>query len=84
MFSRKANNNVSEKPSEVQVEDTGIEKHNPKGGADYSGAVAKTDPKEITLFKKLDIRMMSILWAMYFLVSRCSSLFRLEDISLST
>ncbi|KAH7081213.1 major facilitator superfamily domain-containing protein [Paraphoma chrysanthemicola] len=34
---------------------------------DYSGAVAKTDPEEMKLVKKLDIRIMSILWAMYFL-----------------
>lgn len=36
-------------------------------GADYSGAVAKSDPKEIALVKKLDRRIMPILWAMYFM-----------------
>lgn len=34
---------------------------------DYSGAVAKTDPREIQLVRKLDMRMMPIVWAMYFL-----------------
>lgn len=34
---------------------------------DYSGAVAKTDQKEIDLVKKLDWRILPILWAMYFL-----------------
>ncbi|KAL4940620.1 hypothetical protein BDV06DRAFT_230211 [Aspergillus oleicola] len=34
---------------------------------DYSGAVAKTDPREIKLVRKLDMRMMPIVWAMYFL-----------------
>lgn len=34
---------------------------------DYSGAVAKTDQKEIDLVKKLDRRILPILWAMYFL-----------------
>ncbi len=37
----------------------------PKG--DYSGAVAKTDQVEIALVKKLDRRVLPILWAMYFL-----------------
>ncbi|KAL4767388.1 major facilitator superfamily domain-containing protein [Aspergillus nidulans var. acristatus] len=34
---------------------------------DYSGAVTKTDPKEIKLVRKLDRRVMPIVWAMYFL-----------------
>ena len=34
---------------------------------DYSGAVAKTDQKEIALVRKLDLRIMPTLWAMYFL-----------------
>lgn len=38
-----------------------------EGDTDYSGAVAKTDPKEIALVKKLDYRIMPTLWAMYFL-----------------
>ncbi|KAF3937908.1 hypothetical protein ABW19_dt0209508 [Dactylella cylindrospora] len=34
---------------------------------DYSGASKKTDPAEIKLVRKLDLRVMPILWAMYFL-----------------
>lgn len=34
---------------------------------DYSGAVAKSDQKEIDLVKKLDRRILPTLWAMYFL-----------------
>jgi hypothetical protein len=69
MFNKKTNETVSEKPSEVQVEDAVTGNHKLEDGGDYSGAVAKTDPKEIALVKKLDIRIMGILWAMYFLVS---------------
>jgi hypothetical protein len=34
---------------------------------DYSGAKAKTDPREIALVRKLDWWIMPILWAMYWL-----------------
>ncbi|OQE20594.1 hypothetical protein PENSTE_c013G00620 [Penicillium steckii] len=34
---------------------------------DYSGATAKTDAREIALVRKLDMRIMPIMWAMYFL-----------------
>ncbi|KAL0783728.1 hypothetical protein CaCOL14_001634 [Colletotrichum acutatum] len=34
---------------------------------DYSGAHEKTDPAEIALVRKLDRRIMPILWAMYFM-----------------
>lgn len=34
---------------------------------DYSGAVGKTDAAEIALVRKLDYRVMPILWAMYFM-----------------
>jgi hypothetical protein len=34
---------------------------------DYSGAHAKTDPREIALVKKLDWYIMPILWLMYWL-----------------
>ncbi|KAJ5103812.1 hypothetical protein N7532_004341 [Penicillium argentinense] len=40
---------------------------NEKDQADYSGATAKTDPAEIRLVRKLDMRIMPIMWAMYFL-----------------
>ncbi|KAI1860373.1 uncharacterized protein JN550_011525 [Neoarthrinium moseri] len=36
------------------------------GRRDYAGAEAKTDPKEIRLVRKLDRRVMPILWFMYF------------------
>jgi hypothetical protein len=39
----------------------------PAEGADYSGAVAKTDPAEIALVRKLDMRIMPALFCMYFL-----------------
>jgi hypothetical protein len=38
-----------------------------RGDLDYSGAHEKTDPREIALVKKLDFRIMPIMWAMYFL-----------------
>jgi hypothetical protein len=34
---------------------------------DYSGAVAKEDPAEIALVRKLDLRIMPTLWCMYFM-----------------
>ena len=34
---------------------------------DYSGAVAKTDADEIALCRKLDRRILPVLWVMYFL-----------------
>jgi hypothetical protein len=40
--------------------ETGVE-------GDYSGAVAKTDKAEFALVRKLDMRIMPTLWAMYFL-----------------
>jgi hypothetical protein len=72
MFNKKTNETVSEKPSDIQVEDAATENHKLEDGADYSGAVAKSDPKEIALVKKLDLRIMGILWAMYFLVNYTS------------
>lgn len=38
-----------------------------KAQGDYSGATAKIDPAEIRLVRKLDLRIMPILWSMYFL-----------------
>jgi hypothetical protein len=46
---------------------------------DYSGATAKTDPKEIALVRKLDWWIMPILWLMYwlnYLVCTCLDSFR--------
>lgn len=34
---------------------------------DYSGAATKSDPTEIALVRKLDMRIMPTLWAMYFM-----------------
>jgi hypothetical protein len=53
-----------EKNLTLQVEDL-TERALPKG--DYSGAVAKSDPLEFKLVRKLDLRIMPTLWAMYFL-----------------
>lgn len=72
MFNEKTKETVSEKPPDIQVEDAVTENHKLEDGGDYSGAVAKTDPKEIALVKKLDLRIIGILWAMYFLVSLVS------------
>jgi hypothetical protein len=42
------------------------EAHTPPLG-DYSGAIAKDDPAELTLVRKLDWRIMPTLWCMYFM-----------------
>ena len=42
-------------------------KAQPQDQGDYAGAVTKTDPLEIALVRKLDIRIMPTLWAMYFM-----------------
>lgn len=51
--------------SDAVTKDADLEKPDPD--ADYSGATRKTDPAEIRLVKKLDYRIMPILWAMYFM-----------------
>lgn len=38
-----------------------------KGKADYSGFAQKSDPREIKLVRKMDIRIMLSLWSMYWL-----------------
>lgn len=35
--------------------------------ADYAGAVSKTDAAEIALCRKLDRRVLPVLWTMYYL-----------------
>lgn len=50
----------------VQDPETG-EKLHPVAKLDYSGAAAKTDPKEIKLVRKLDLWIMPMLWIMYWL-----------------
>lgn len=49
------------------VEDVDSIHADEKAQGDYSGATAKVDPVEIKLVRKLDFRIMPILWAMYFL-----------------
>jgi hypothetical protein len=62
----------------AQIEDckqdvtTVEEKH--AAAADYSGAVAKVDEREIALVRKLDLRIVPTLWAMYFLNYLVSSI----------
>ncbi|KAJ5251624.1 hypothetical protein N7489_002034 [Penicillium chrysogenum] len=52
----------------IHVEDVdSLKVTDEKAQGDYSGATAKIDPAEIKLVRKLDLRIMPILWAMYFL-----------------
>ncbi|KAL1874749.1 hypothetical protein VTK73DRAFT_226 [Phialemonium thermophilum] len=52
-------------PEKTADQQSNMKPERPVG--DYSGAVAKTDPAEIALVKKLDRRIMPMLCAMYFL-----------------
>lgn len=52
---------------DVAMSEKDIAAKGPPAGADYTGAVAKTDPAEIALVRKLDMRVMPALFAMYFL-----------------
>jgi hypothetical protein len=45
--------------------------HIQQPAGDYAGAVAKNDPVEIALVRKLDMRIMPTVWAMYFLNYVC-------------
>ncbi|TFL04208.1 pantothenate transporter liz1 [Pterulicium gracile] len=56
-------NHVNYAVDDEHIEDS--KKRN--GNVDYSGAANKTDPKEIALVKKLDWRIMPMLWSMYWL-----------------
>lgn len=60
-----------EKNSSLHIDDVESGEHDLKTldatEGDYSGAVAKTDPKEIALVRKLDTRIMPALFCMYFL-----------------
>ncbi|KAF2677560.1 vitamin H transporter [Lentithecium fluviatile CBS 122367] len=65
-------NYTVEKENALQVDDVETASQNGKPmtvnqGGDYSGAVAKTDPKEIALVRRLDSRIMPALFCMYFL-----------------
>ena len=58
------------KPTSVTIEDHLDEKNiGSENEGDYSGAVKKTSEEEFKLVRKLDRRIMSALWAMYFLAS---------------
>jgi len=62
----------TEKNAPLQIEDVAPSEKDLKAeatldGADYSGAIAKTDPAEIALVRKLDMRVMPALFCMYFL-----------------
>lgn len=52
---------------DISVIKTGANALDDAGKSDYSGAVGKTDEKEIRLVRKLDWHIMPALWAMYFL-----------------
>ena len=61
-----------EKDMPLHVDDVGAFEKDSRSnalptGADYSGAVAKTDPAEIALVRKLDMRIMPALFCLYFL-----------------
>jgi hypothetical protein len=61
-----------EKNSSLQIDDVSssekdLKLDTPVDGADYTGAVGKTDPEEIALVRKLDYRIMPSLFCMYFL-----------------
>ena len=61
-----------EKNSSLHVDDVAMSEKDVKTQApttsrDYTGAVAKTDPEEIALVRKLDYRIMPALFCLYFL-----------------
>ncbi|KAL2883326.1 hypothetical protein SGCOL_001005 [Colletotrichum sp. CLE4] len=53
-------------PLEVEHDEKSVKGEAVVSG-DYSGAQEKTDPAEIALVRKLDRKIMPILWAMYFM-----------------
>lgn len=62
-----------EKNSSLRIDDVAssekdLKSEAPVEGADYTGAVAKSDPAEIALVRKLDYRIMPSLFCMYFLL----------------
>ncbi|KIW06366.1 uncharacterized protein PV09_02824 [Verruconis gallopava] len=60
---------MDSKPIGTQIETVMEKKDDVESriGADYSGAVGKASEEEIALVRKLDYRIMPILWCMYFL-----------------
>jgi hypothetical protein len=74
----------TEKNVPLQIDDIATSEKDLKAqtaldGADYTGAIAKTDPAEIALVRKLDMRVMPALFCMYFLY--VTSIFRLRSLS---
>jgi hypothetical protein len=74
----------TEKNVPLQIDDIATSEKDLKAqaaldGADYTGAIAKTDPAEIALVRKLDMRVMPALFCMYFLY--VTSIFRLHSLS---
>jgi hypothetical protein len=68
-----------EKNSSLRIDDVASSEKDfkteaPAAGADYSGAVAKSDPAEIALVRKLDYRIMPSLFCMYFLYVYASTM----------
>jgi hypothetical protein len=59
--------NTSLHVDDVASSEKDLKHEAPLEGADYTGAVAKTDPAEIALVRKLDYRIMPALFCMYFL-----------------
>lgn len=57
-----------EKPQTVEMEVVSSgDSLSPQPEGDYSGAVSKNNAAEIALCRKLDRRILPILWAMYYL-----------------
>jgi hypothetical protein len=60
-----------EKDVSQQIDDVAMSEKDEKSsgavGGDYSGAIAKSNPQEIALVRKLDTRIMPTLFCMYFL-----------------
>jgi len=72
MATTEVHNADLEKNSSLHVDDVAssdkdLKTDIPVDGADYTGAVSKSDPAEIALVRKLDYRIMPSLFCMYFL-----------------
>lgn len=61
----------AQKVDDLHVEDLKTFDRTNENEGDYSGATSKTDTVEIRLVRKLDMRIMPILWMMYFLNYVC-------------
>jgi hypothetical protein len=57
----------SHEPSSLQIDSVYEKNVEVTGDADYSRATKKTEPREIALVRKLDLRIMPILWEVYFM-----------------